>query len=237
MNEYFQHDPKLEDFRLFSAEHFWTLVIILCLTVLLVVFKERIKLIRGSVRLALAVLLFLSMLVQQLWLISERAWTLKSSLPLQLSDLAVLLAIIMLMAKSFRMFQFLYFAGIASSIQAILTPDLGPFSYPHFQYIVFFVSHGGVILACVFMIVAYHFRPSWRSLWISVLIVNGYAGCIYLFNKFIGSNYLYIMKKPENTSLLDYLGNWPWYLLWMEAIMIVSFIFLYGCMKIKKQRS
>ncbi|MDR0137745.1 TIGR02206 family membrane protein [Metabacillus idriensis] len=237
MNEYFQHDPKLEDFRLFSAEHIWTLAIILFLTALLVVFKERIKLIRGPVRIAIAVILFLSMFVQQLWLISERAWTLKSSLPLQLSDLAVLLAIIMLMAKSFRMFQFLYFAGIASSIQAILTPDLGPFSFPHFQYIVFFLSHGGVILACIFMIVSYHFLPSWRSLWISVLIVNLYAGSIYLFNKIIGSNYLYIMKKPENASLLDYLGGWPWYLLWMEAIMIASFLFLYGCMKIKEQRS
>ncbi|MCM3595962.1 TIGR02206 family membrane protein [Metabacillus idriensis] len=237
MNEYFQHDPQLEDFRLFSAEHIWTLAIILFLTVLLVVFKERVKLIRGPVRIAFAVLLFLSMFVQQLWLISERAWTLKSSLPLQLSDLAVLLAIVMLMAKSFRMFQFLYFAGIASSIQAILTPDLGPFSFPHFQYVVFFLSHGGVILACLFMILAYHFLPSWRSLWISVLIVNVYAGCIYLFNKIIGSNYLYIMKKPENASLLDFLGNWPWYLLWMEAFMIASFLFLYGCIKLKEQRS
>jgi hypothetical integral membrane protein (TIGR02206 family) len=70
-----------------------------------------------------------------------------------------------------------------------------------------------------------------------VLIVNVYAGCIYLLNKRIGSNYLYIMKKPENASLLDFLGAWPWYLLWMEVFMIASFLILYGCIKLKQLRS
>lgn len=237
MYEYFQHDPKVENFRLFSADHIWTLVLILFLTFLLFIFKKKVKLMRQPVRIALAVILFLSMFVHQVWLIAEGAWTPQSSLPLHLSDFTVILAIIMLIAKSSRLFQFLYYAGIASSIQAVLTPNLGQYSFPHFQYIVFFLSHGGVIIACLFMILAYYFLPTWRSLWASVLIVNVYAGCIYLLNKRIGSNYLYIMKKPENASLLDFLGAWPRYLLWMEVFMIASFLILYGCIKLKQLRS
>lgn len=234
MNPYFQHNSKLDDFRLFSSEHLWTIVIILFLSILLFVLKKQIRLKKQFLRIFLAGFLFISMLSHQIWLVQEGAWKAKSSLPLHLSDLAVILAIVMLLSKSSKLFQFMYFAGIASSIQAILTPDLGKYSFPHFQYIVFFLTHGAVIIACLFMLIAYQFRPTWTSLWISVLIVNGYAAVVYFLNKLLGSNYLYIIKKPDNASLLDILGDWPMYLIWMELIMIASFILLYGVYKMKK---
>ncbi|WP_191565522.1 TIGR02206 family membrane protein [Metabacillus idriensis] len=234
MNPYFQHNSQLNEFRLFSSEHLWTIVIILFLSILLFIMKKQVRLRRKSIRFFLAGFLLISMLSHQLWLVQEGAWKAKSSLPLHLSDLAVILAIVMLITKSTKLFQFMFFAGIASSVQAILTPDLGKYSFPHFQYIVFFLTHGGVIIACLFMLLAYHLRPTWSSLWVSVLIVNGYAVCIYFLNKLLDSNYLYIKKKPDNASLLDALGEWPMYLFWMELIMIASFLFLYVLYKLKK---
>jgi hypothetical integral membrane protein (TIGR02206 family) len=58
--------------------------------------------------------------------------------------------------------------------------------------------------------------------------VNLYAVCIFFTNKAIGSNYLYIMKKPGNFSILNMLGSWPWYLISMELVMILSFYILYS---------
>jgi len=46
-------------------------------------------------------------------------------------------------------------------------------------------------------------------------------------NRLLGANYLYMMKKPEHASLLDVLGPHPWYLVWIEGIMILSFLVLY----------
>lgn len=237
MQTFFQFHSKLDSFRLFSGEHLLTIGITGILGVLLFVFRKQIQE-QGKKRLfrfSLAFLLLASEAFYHLWLVYENAWSLKTALPLHLSDLAVILAIVMLLTNSFRIFQFMYFTGLGSSIQAIVTPDLGPFSFPHFRYIEFFVSHGGVVLACLFMVVACKYRPTIPSMWVTVLIVNLYAACVFFLNKSLGANYLYIMKKPGNASLLDYLGPWPWYLLSLELVMIVSFYFLYSPFWLKRK--
>jgi hypothetical integral membrane protein (TIGR02206 family) len=165
--------------------------------------------------------------------VSEDAWTVKKALPLQLSDLAALLAVVMLVTKSDRIFQFMYFAGLGSAIQVILTPDLYKFSFPHFLFFQSFVSHGGVVLACLFMVVVLGYRPNIRAMWVTILIVNLYAGCLFIVNKTLGSNYMYIMRKA-GMSILNFLGPWPWYLLSVELLMIVSFYILYSPFWIKQ---
>jgi hypothetical integral membrane protein (TIGR02206 family) len=160
---YFSYHSELPPFLLFSKAHLLTLGMILILSVLVFVLRKTLvkKGVREFLRFFIALLLFITDAWQQLWLVHEKAWSLKTALPLQLSDLAVIVAILMLVFKSHRLFQFIYFAGLGSSIQAILTPDLDRFSFPHFQYIEFFISHGGVILACLFMIVALVIAQVW----------------------------------------------------------------------------
>ncbi|MBD1382320.1 YwaF family protein [Metabacillus arenae] len=235
MKPFFEYHSKLDPFRLFSMEHILTILIIFILCVLLFVFRSQIKRQERFFRFTLVIILLGADVLYHFWLMYENAWSPKSALPLHLSDFAVILAIIMLLTKSYRLFQFMYFAGIGSSIQAILTPDLARFSFPHFQYIEFFVSHGGVVLACLFMIVAYNYEPPMRSLWITVIIVNVYAGCVFLLNKLLGANYMYMMKKPGAASVLDFLGPWPWYLLSLELLMIVSFYLLYSPFWVKRK--
>jgi len=237
MEANFQFHSKLDSFRLFSVEHLVTMGIIFVLCVLLFVMRNELKKNgkRRLFRFSLAALLVVSDALQHLWLISENAWSIRRDLPLHLSDIVVILAVVMLLSKSYRLFQFMYFAGLGSSIQAILTPNLGKFSFPHFQYFEFFVSHGGVVLACLFMVVAFNYRPTILSMWVTILIVNLYAACVFFLNKLLAANYLYIMKKPRTASLLDYLGPWPWYLLSMELVMIVSFYILYSPFWIKRK--
>jgi hypothetical integral membrane protein (TIGR02206 family) len=237
MHTFFQVHSTLPSFRLFSVEHFLPLGIILVLCTLLFIFRRQlpVKRKRRNLRFFLACLLFLSTVLEQIWLLYKESWSLKEDLPLQLSDLSVILAIVMLFTKSKKLFQFLYFAGLGSSIQAILTPDLGRYSFPHFEYFEFFVSHGGVVLACIFMILAFNYRPTLQGMWITILIVNIYSGFVFFLNKWLGANYLYLMKKPKSSSLLDYLGQWPWYLLSIEMVIILSFYILYSPFWIKRK--
>lgn len=230
MHKYFQYHSNLDSFRIFSMEHLFTMGIIFFLCILLYIFKDVFGKNHNKefFRWSLAVLLFVGESWYHLWLVYEKSWSVKQDLPLQLSDIAVLLCIIMLVTRNNKLFQFMYFAGLASSVQAILTPDLGKFSFPHFQYIEFFVSHGGVVLSCIFMAVVLKYRPTFRYMWITILILNLYALFVYLLNKLLGANYLYIMKKPAASSLLNYLGPWPWYLISMEIVTIVSFFILYA---------
>jgi hypothetical integral membrane protein (TIGR02206 family) len=227
MKKFFEYHSKLDLFHPFSTDHLITLAIILSLCIFLFVYRKKLEGKRKLFRYSLAIIILLANAWYQLWLVSEQAWSAKKALPLQLSDLAALLAIVMLLTRSERIFQFMYFAGLGSAIQAIVTPDLYHFSFPHFLYFQSFVSHGGVVLGCLFMVVAFSYRPSIRSLWITVLIVNLYAVCLFFINKQLGSNYMYIMKKAGMNTILNILGPWPWYLLSGEMVMILSFYILY----------
>jgi hypothetical integral membrane protein (TIGR02206 family) len=227
MKEFFEYHSKLDLFHPFSNVHIITMAIIVMFSILLFIYRHKLEGRRKLVRYTLAFIILLANVWYQLWLVSEHAWSAQQALPLQLSDLAALLAIVMLWTRNDRIFQFMYFAGLGSAIQAILTPDLHHFSFPHFLYFQSFVSHGGVVLSCLFMIVAFSCRPTIRSLWVSVLIVNLYAFCIFFINKRLGSNYMYMMKKAGMNTILDLLGPWPWYYLSVEIVMIVSFFLLY----------
>jgi hypothetical integral membrane protein (TIGR02206 family) len=70
-------------------------------------------------------------------------------------------------------------------------------------------------------------RPTWKSLLRVFIITNIYMVAVYFINAYIGSNYLYLNHKPATTSILDVLPAWPLYLLYMEALGIVTSIILY----------
>ncbi|MBY8913079.1 TIGR02206 family membrane protein [Bacillus sp. YC2] len=237
MQTYFQMNPKTEPFQLFSKEHICTLLIIGLLGACVIIFRRKLDQRDRFIRYVLLFLLAASQISYHIWLLYFHDWSLRTSLPLQLSDISVYLAMLLLITKSRKLFAFLYFAGLGSAIQAVATPDLGAYSFPHFRYIVFFVSHGGVFLTCLFMAAARRYKPTVRALWASVLIVNIYGACVFFIDHLLNANYLYLMKKPKTSSLLDVLGPWPWYLLSMEAAVIVSFFILYIPFWVQKKRA
>lgn len=230
MEKYFQFNVKNHPFHLFSKEHLITLLLIVLLGLSVVIFRRILRKHKWDrlFRYSLAFLLIASEVSVQLWYISSNAWSARYSLPLELSDFSVLLAIVMLLTRGLTLFKFMYFAGMGSAIQALITPNLGIYSFPHFRYIEFFVSHGGVFLACIFMVAVEKVRPTLRSLWVTFLIVNVYGACIFFVDRLINANYLYIMKKPKVSSILDILGPWPWYILSLEGVVITIFFILYS---------
>ncbi|HEX2944854.1 MAG TPA: TIGR02206 family membrane protein [Clostridia bacterium] len=154
-------------------------------------------------------------------------WSLEVTLPLQLCDISLFLTIAVLLTKRQLLFELLYFWGIGGATQAILTPDIGPYTFPHFVFYQFFISHAVILLTCIYMISAEGFRPSKVSVPRTFLITNLYALLIYPVNILTKGNYLFLSRKPEGGTLLDLLGPWPWYLLSLEGVALLLFILLY----------
>jgi hypothetical integral membrane protein (TIGR02206 family) len=154
-------------------------------------------------------------------------WTIQTMLPLHLCSLLVWLGAWMLITKKYWIYEFMYFMGIAGALQALATPDLGMYGFPHFRFFQTFLSHGLIVTSAIYMTVVEDFRPTWKSIPRVFIWTNVYAGIVYYINTQIGSNYLMINSKPATPSLLDLLPAWPIYIIYVELIGIACMLLLY----------
>lgn len=137
-------------------------------------------------------------------------WGLEHSLPLQLCDLAWMVAVYTLWTRSERGFALLYYWGLTLTSQALLTPHLD-FDFPHVQSIMFWASHSLELLAAVYVTWGAGMRPDWRSYRFATAMTAGWAVTVFSFNSIAGTNYGYLNAKPPGRSILDLLGEWPVY--------------------------
>jgi hypothetical integral membrane protein (TIGR02206 family) len=227
MEQFFTWDYHGSPFELFGPAHLVGLLALLVLNLLLTRAKNASDRIRGLLRWTLAILLWTNEAAWHIWWIANDQWTVQSMMPLQICSLMVWVSGTMLVTRSFKIYEFAYFLGIGGGLQALATPDLGIYGFPHFRFFQTFLSHGLIITAPIFMTVVEGFRPTWKSMLKAALWTNVYALAIYFVNNTLGSNYLMVNAKPGVPSLLDLLPEWPWYILWMEGIGVTTFLLLY----------
>jgi hypothetical integral membrane protein (TIGR02206 family) len=175
----------------------------------------------------LLAVIYLSELSWHLWKLSISDWTIQGMLPLWLCSLTVWTIPLLLIWRRQAYFEWVYYMGLIGASQALLTPDLLNYGFPHFRFIEFITVHGAIIIAIVYMTVVEGFRPTLRWLPRVILITDLYWFLCWIVNNLIGSNYLYTQGKLPTPSLLDLLGPWPWYLLSMEGIGILLCLLLY----------
>ncbi len=116
--------------------------------------------------------------------------------------------------------------GIAGAIQVVLTPDI-KYSFPHFKYIQFFTTHGGIIISICYMTFIFGYTPTLHSLLKSFLYIILLAIPIYLLDYVINGNYLFLRAKPAGANLLEFFGPWPYYLIVLGLILIPYFLILF----------
>jgi hypothetical integral membrane protein (TIGR02206 family) len=238
MGEYFARDYHGEPFQLFGPAHLVALSIVLLIVLLVIYFRKgfspRLRLIT---RYTLATILMLNELAWHAWNYFTGQWTIQTMLPLHLCSVLVWLGAYMLVTKSYTIYEFSYFLGIAGALQALLTPDVGIYGFPHFRFFQTMISHGTIILSAIYMTFVEGYRPTWKSVIRVMVWMNVYMVAIGIVNWLIGSNYLFIAHKPETASLIDVLGPWPWYILSLEAIGLVLCLLLYLPYAIRDQRA
>lgn len=151
---------------------------------------------------------------------------LREHLPLHLCGASVTLGALMLWLRSFRVFEVVYFWGIGGVLAALLTPDL-QMGFPHPLFLLFFAGHGLALTAVMYATLVLRFRPTFRSVVIAMGATALYALLIFPVNLLLGSNYLYLMRKPFQASPLDYMGPWPWYILGLAAVVVIVCLMCY----------
>jgi len=239
MVDFFAKDYTGEPFHLFGIAHLVALGIVILLNVVIVLARSRFtSRTKQYFRYLLATLLLINEIAWHAWNYFTGQWTIQTMLPLHLCSVLVFVSAYMLITRSYGIYEFAYFLGIGGAVQALLTPDAGSYGFPHFRFFQVIISHGAIVTAAIYMTIVEGYRPYWRSLGRVILWGNIYVVFIAIVNWVLGSNYLFIARKPETASLIDVLGHWPWYILSMEVVALVVCLLLYVpyALKDRKER-
>lgn len=207
------------EFVLFGAGHVGTLTLIVALAVATGLYGRRRN--GAAFPRGLAATLLIQEAVKLYYFIgvADEPW--QTNLPLHLCRVNELLCAVMLVARSYRVFEVSYFLAMAGSVSAMLTPALAV-GFPGPEFVLFFVGHGLTVLAVVYAIAAYGFRPRPRSILITLGTVACYAAVIAPLNYVLDSNYLYLRAQPEPATFLALFGPWPYYVFALFGLVFVA---------------
>lgn len=218
--------PPENTFQLFSAPHLATLLVILgvALIVPLVV-----RVFVPAATRPVAYLLAAALLAQEaitVWIWIDIIGLSAQLLPLHMCTLTLLLSAWMLIGQDRRIFELVYFWGLGGTTQALLTPDLQE-GFPAASYLLFFLGHGGTMVALSFAMLVFRFRPYLESIPRVIAITGAVAALAFAVNLWQDTNFMYLMAKPMRPSILDWFGAWPWYLLGLVMLSLISILLLY----------
>ena len=218
MGEYFTFPYHGQPFVQLGPAHISAVVLIVGVILLLRRFPPRPEK-RKIVRLTLAGIILINELFWHAWHAAHGLWSIQELLPLEICNLMVLGSVWVLMTKNQIGYEFIYLLGIPAASQVLITPALGPYGFPHSLFFQIFISHGGIIVAALYLTLVEGMRPvSWKAVGRVAGWTTLYAMLIFFLNRILGSNYLFLAYKPPAATVLDYLGPWPWYILSMEAL-------------------
>src|SRR5207247_11151558 len=104
-----------------------------------------------------------------------------------------------------------YYWGLTLVPQALISPALDAAQFPSIDFISFWGQHLLVVWAAVYLTWWLGMRPNWGSFAFAASVTVVWGIAMLGFNELAGTNYLFVSRKPDNPSLLDFMGGWPWY--------------------------
>ncbi|HTP01786.1 MAG TPA: TIGR02206 family membrane protein [Anaerolineales bacterium] len=237
MGSFFARDFLGPPFMLFGAAHLAALGVLVLLNIFLLRFRGSPEDTRRKVRWTLALVLWCTEASWNLWVYLTGQWTVQWMLPLNLCTVLIWLTGFMLIFKNQIIYEFCYFLGIGAGIQYLMTPDLATYGFGSYRFFETFTSHGLLVTSAIYMTVVEGFRPTWKSLLRVFVVGNLYLLLMYFVNLGLHSNYLDVNGKPPTASIFDLLPPWPYYILYIELIAIITFLLLYLPFAIRDRRA
>ncbi len=218
------------EFHAYGPAHLAVIFFTIAMPFVLAAVMRRTKSERAE-RVILAVisaLLVLNYLAYLIFVRSHGVARWQDMLPLQMCDWGMVVVIVAMWRKSQRWFEVAYFWGIGGTLQAVLTPNLR-YGFPDLRFFDFFISHCGIIVGVVFLMLIRKYRPYPMSivrvwLWSELYFVITLIGDWYT-----DFNYGFLLHKPEAFSVLNFLSDSrPLYLLQMHGLALIFFLVLYA---------
>jgi hypothetical integral membrane protein (TIGR02206 family) len=222
-------------FAVFGWEHLLSLSLIFLTVIIIFISRSRLKE-SHLIKKVLITGLVLSEITYQYWAIYNEMWDVRVYLPLQLCSLNILLSVVLLLTDNKKLFAFVYLFGFTGALQALITPELFQQAW-HFRFIQYFFAHALIVWTAMYYAIVKNYRISWHRFFFSFIWLNVYAAGVYLINILVGANYMFLIKKPSNASLMDVMGPYPWYLIVLELVAFCLCLLVFLPVREKKGKS
>ena len=159
----------------------------------------------------------------ELWTAAREGWLgWQTVLPFELCDAAMVLAVVTLVFPRQRPAEVVYFWACSGSILAMLTPDLR-WSFPRWEFVVFFGLHGLVLAAALVLVFGLGLRPRPGAPLRVLGLTAAWTAFVGLVDRGLGTNFMYLREKPPVTTPLDWMGPWPVYIVVAAVVALASF--------------
>lgn len=214
------------NFESFSLQHLGAVITFILLTFIIILTGRRSN-VKTSVALGYGISLvaFIVLVADLIYRLSSGIFDKYVDLPLYLCDISALFLPFVVIARNRKWIGILYFWAMAGTLQALITPEL-EHGFPEIEFFRYFIMHGAIVTAILYVVIVDGIRINWQDFLHAIVYAQGYLITVHIINVTIGSNYSYTLHKPRDPTILDFMGSWPWYLLWGEIMMIVFFLVL-----------
>ena len=164
-------------------------------------------------------------------------WSFKSSLPLHLCGISAFLSGLLMFWKNQIAYECLFYWGLCGAFHSLLTPEMtnGNQGLLYFEY---YLSHGGIILATLYLTFIIGMRPRQTS-WLYIFIYSQLLiPIIGLVNLILDSNYLYLSSPPDaNNPIINFIRLQPRliYIIFIDFVALLHFYFVYKLFNFKTE--
>lgn len=228
---YFFGQGTEPEFAIFTAAHIIPILLLFLAIFLLYRYRDTIR--ESSLELNFRYILAFALIICDMsyyWRLAACPWLSNGPsehLPIGVCAWSVIFCSFMLIGKSQRLFDIVYFWILGCSVFALLTPTPLTFCGPtRFRYYQFWLEHTLTYIAVFYMIFIHRMRPVFRSFVRSSAALTAMVIFAAWVNSMIpGANYLYMARPESAPSILDILP--PNYALRI-MVMMTAITLLFG---------
>ncbi|WP_120003188.1 TIGR02206 family membrane protein [Nesterenkonia muleiensis] len=206
--------------ELFGGVHLGTLVVTVLLAILVIWAGRRLRGTDAEAALSRSAgwVLLAASLGWMIWGMLPANWDIEDSLPLHYSDALRFITAVALIRKSQWAVAVCYYWGLTLNTQAMITPHPSQLEVFSVNFVFYWGLHIAVFLGPLWLVWGLGHRPQWKDFFIAFTAALLWAGMVMVVNSVLGTNYAFLNRTPEGASLLDFLGPWPIYVLWLVAL-------------------
>ena len=205
---------------MYSDHYFISILLTIILFVILFFGEDNNKIYR-----LLLFLISFTLLVFNSYLILTNSFNLKTHLPLHLCYITQLGIFLSIIFKSNVIYPWLLLNSLGGGITGLLNSDLDSNAL-FIEFLYFYMSHFNILLFAIFL---------WKENYVikktdffkSIFFNSTIFIFVIFLNIFLGSNYWFTKDKPSGINLTNILPEWPFYLIIMIFIGILSYCITY----------